>query len=224
MKEYIVKILEIFDVSHDVKGFHLEKPEGYTFRPGQAANVAIGKKGWEEKQRPFTFTNLPGDDILELIIKIYPSRNGLTKELEGLKKGDELIINKPWGSIEYRGEGVFIAGGAGITPFISILRDLEKKDEMGKNILIFANNTSKDIIMEEEFDKMLGSDRFINILAEEKTDKYHNGFISKEFLEEQLDHFNRVFYLCGPPPMMKAVEEDLAELGVKKESLVKEEF
>jgi ferredoxin-NADP reductase len=224
MKEYTLKILEVFDVTHDVRGYHLEKPEGYTFRPGQATNVSVNKEGLKEKRRPFTFTNLPDDDVLEFIIKIYPSHNGVTKEIGELKKGDELIINKPWGSIEYKGEGVFLAGGSGITPFISIFRDLKKKEELDGNMLIFANNTSKDIIMEEEFEEILGKEKFINILAEEESEKYHHGFISKELIKEKVGDFDRVFYLCGPPPMMKAVEGHLNSLGVDKESIIKEKF
>ncbi|MBN1387638.1 MAG: hypothetical protein JW965_04280 [Bacteroidales bacterium] len=224
MKEYIVKVMEISDVTHNVKKLHLEKPEAYSFKPGQATDVAINKEGWKDKKRPFTFTNLPDDEILELTIKIYDSHNSVTKAIGGMKKGDELILNEPWGTISYRGEGVFIAGGSGITPFISILRDLDRKDEIKDTMLIFANNTSKDIIMEDELADILGKDRFINILAEEKTEKYHHGLISKEFLEKEVGDFNRVFYLCGPPPMMKAVQEQLNELGVDKNAIVKEEF
>jgi len=224
MKEHTLKILEVFDVTHDVRGFHLEKPEGYTFRPGQATNVSVNKEGLKEKRRPFTFTNLPDDDVLEFIIKIYPSHNGVTKEVGELKKGDELIITKPWGSIEYKGEGVFLAGGAGITPFISIFRNLKKKEKLDGNMLIFANNTSKDIILKDEFEEILGKEKFINILAEEESEKYHHGLISKEFLKEQVSDFDRMFYLCGPPPMMKAVEKHLDSLEVDKKSIVKEKF
>jgi ferredoxin-NADP reductase len=51
---------------------------------------------------------------LEFIIKIYDSNDGVTRELGKLKQGDELLIHDVWGAIEYKGEGVFIAGGAGI--------------------------------------------------------------------------------------------------------------
>jgi ferredoxin-NADP reductase len=91
-------------------------------------------------------------------------------------------------------------------------------------MLIFANNTSKDIILEDEFKDMLGKEKFINILAEEESEKYHHGLISKEFLEEKLSDFDMMFYLCGPPPMMKAVEKHLDSLDVDKGSVVKEEF
>ena len=54
----IVKLLEIKAVTHDVKCFRMEKPEGYSFTPGQATDVAINKPGYEEEKRPFTFTAL----------------------------------------------------------------------------------------------------------------------------------------------------------------------
>jgi predicted ferric reductase len=61
---------------------------------------------------------------LEFTIKIYDSHKQVTKELAKLKHGDELIIRDVWGAIEYKGE-VFIAGGAGVTPFIAIFRKLQ---------------------------------------------------------------------------------------------------
>ncbi|HRN26761.1 MAG TPA: hypothetical protein PL018_16020, partial [Ignavibacteriaceae bacterium] len=65
---------------------------------------------------------------------------------------------------------------------------------------------------------------FINILSQEKSDKYSNGFINEEFLKTNVGDFNKMFYLCGPPPMMDAVEMLLANLHVDKSSIVKEGF
>ncbi|WP_332911526.1 FAD-binding oxidoreductase [Algoriphagus boritolerans] len=122
-----VKILDIQRLTHDVKQFKVERPNGYEFVPGQATEVAIRKKGWEAEKRPFTFTSLPNDPQLEFVIKSYPDHNGVTKAIDDLKVGEELIVDEPWGAIQYKGTGVFIAGGAGITPFIAIFKDLQKK-------------------------------------------------------------------------------------------------
>jgi predicted ferric reductase len=100
-----------------------DKPANYSFKPGQATSLAINKEGLTSKKRPFTFTSLPEGDTLEFIIKIYTSHNGVTAQIEKLVVGDELIIEAAWGAITYKGEGTFIAGGAGITPFVAILRD-----------------------------------------------------------------------------------------------------
>ncbi len=167
MEEHIVRILNIKQVTHDVKRFQIEKPAGYSFIPGQATDVSVNSAALKDEKRPFTFTSLNSDPHLEFTIKIYSSRNGVTNALGNLKPGDELIIRDVWGAISYKGKGVFIAGGAGITPFISIFRDLKVKNEVSGNILLFANKTRSDIILESEFRKLLGCD-FRNILSEEK--------------------------------------------------------
>lgn len=224
MEEYTVKILGIKQITHDVKQLRLEKPEGYSFEPGQATKVSVNKEGWKDEDRPFTFTGLPGEDELELVIKIYESHGGVTNQINKLEKGDKLILGEPWGSISFSGKGVFIAGGSGITPFISILRKLREEDKSEGNKLIFANNTARDIILEDELREMLGRDNFINVLAEKEEGEYLEGYVSKGLLEDHVPDFSNMFYLCGPPPMMKAVLSDLKELGVDDRQIIREVF
>lgn len=221
MESHIVQIRSIEKITHDVLRIVLDKPENYTFTPGQATEIAINKPGWQQERRPFTFTNLPGDDYLEFTIKTYPSRNGVTNELLALRPGDGLIIHDVWGAISYKGEGVFIAGGAGITPFISIFRYLKTLHKEKGNTLIFANKTKEDIIYEKEFIGLLG-DAFINILSQAPAPGYKHGRLSEAFLKENIDDFNQMFYVCGPPPMMDAVQGYLKHLGVGDNSVVVE--
>jgi len=221
MEEHIVKILSIDQVTHDVKRFRVEKPAGYSFIPGQATDVSVNTPEFRNKKRPFTYTCLTRDPYLEFTIKIYTSRNGVTNELGKLKPGGELIIRDVWGAISYKGKGVFIAGGAGITPFISIFRDLHTRNEISGNTLIFANKTKADIILEDELSDMLGNS-FINILSDEKNDNYFHGMISRDFLRLHTGDLNRKFYVCGPPPMMDAVLKHLADLGIGEKSITLE--
>lgn len=223
MAEHKVKILAIENVTHDVKSLRLEKPKGYSFIPGQATDVAINKPGLTDQKRSFTFTSLNKWDYLEFTIKIYNDHNGVTKEIGKLKPGEELIIDDPWGAISYKGEGIFIAGGAGVTPFIAILRELDTKNQIGNNKLIFANKTEADIIRKDEFEKMLNKN-FINILSHQKSDKYHFGFITEEFLKSVFKNLNQYFYLCGPDPMIESVEKILMDFNVDKSYIVKEKF
>lgn len=219
----MVKVKSVSKVTHDVLRIVTEKPQHYTFNPGQATEMAINKEGWKNEIRPFTFTSLPDDDYLEFTIKTYPSHKGVTNELLSLKPGDELIISESWGTIGYKSEGTFIAGGAGITPFISIFRHLLSKNEIGKNKLVFANKTEADIIHKDEFEKMLGKN-FINILSDEKNDKYAYGHITEEFLKKSLPDLEGYFYVCGPDVMMDIIEKQLNNLGINKKLIVKEEF
>lgn len=220
---YTVSITDIQHVTHDVKQFTFEKPEGFEFEPGQATEVSIDKEGWRDAGHPFTFTSLNEDPELQFTIKIYPEHNGLTEQIDKLQEGDAFIIDDPWGTIQYKGTGVFIAGGAGVTPFIAILRKLYKDGTLKGNKLIFSNKSEEDIILHDEFRTMLGSN-FLNTLPEQDhSNKYLTDLIDKDFLAEHIDDFDQHFYVCGPPKMVDSINSCLKELGADPDGLVFEE-
>jgi ferredoxin-NADP reductase len=221
VEEHIVKILNIAMVTHNVKQFRVEKPSGYSFIPGQATEVSVNTPELRNEKRPFTFTCLNSEKYLEFTIKIYPERNGVTNALGKLQTGSELIIRDVWGEIAYRGEGVFIAGGAGITPFISIFRDLQSKNKLHGNMLIFANRKKNDIIYESELSRLLGSS-CISILSDEKQEGYAYGYITEEFLKATIPAHYRNYYLCGPPTMMDSLLAQLKNLGITEDSIILE--
>ncbi|PSL42641.1 ferredoxin-NADP reductase [Chitinophaga niastensis] len=212
MESHIVKVLSVTPVTHNVRQFTVEKPAGYTFVPGQATEVSLNKPGWEEERRPFTFTSLNDWEHLEFTIKIYDEHHSVTHELGQLKAGDELILHDVWGTIHYKGEGVFIAGGAGVTPFIAIFRALQHKGQLGNNQLICSNKTLADIILKEEFEAMLGK-RFINTLTEEEVPGYDHHIIDESYLKEKISNFNQHFYICGPDPMVQQLKKILSKLA-----------
>lgn len=223
MKSYTVKIKSIQHITHDVLQIVTSRPPEYNFVAGQATEVAINEIGWNDKKRPFTFTCLPDSDDIEFTIKTYPSHKGVTNELLKLKMNAELILHDVFGAIAYKGEGVFIAGGAGVTPFISIFRHLKSLKQIGNNKLIFANKTKSDIILENEFKSLLG-DNFINILSDEKVVGYAQGRITEVFLKPHIAESTKNVYVCGPPPMMEAVVKQLIHLKLDEHSIVKEVF
>jgi ferredoxin-NADP reductase len=223
MQQHIVKIKSMDYVTHDVLKIVTEKPKHFNFIPGQAAHISINKTSWKNEKRSFTFTCIPENDYLEFTIKTYPLKKGVTNELLNLKKDDELILHDVFGAIAYKGEGIFIAGGAGVTPFISIFRYLQSKNAVGNNKLIFANKTKDDIILEEEFKRLLG-DNFINILSDEKVEGYANGQITEDFIKANKTGTDNMFYVCGPPPMMEAIVKELESLHINEKLIIKEAF
>ena len=214
MEEHVVKIISIQPVTHNVKHFRVEKPGGYSFVPGQATEVAVNKDGWRHERRPFTFTSLNEWNHLEFTIKIYSDHDGVTNQLGKLRSGDELLLHDVWGAIQYKGEGVFIAGGAGVTPFIAIFRQLQKDNSLGSNKLIFSNREYRDIILKDEFAAMLG-ENFINTLTREKVRGYDHRKIDEAYLREKVGDLNRQFYVCGPDAMVNDVKAILERLGAK---------
>ena len=221
--QHTVRVKSVEKITHDVLRIVTDKPDQYTFIPGQATKVSINKEGWRGQKRPFTFTCLPDNDFFEFTIKTYPKKLGVTNELLQLEKNDELLLHDVFGAINYKGEGVFIAGGAGVTPFISIFINLYAENKLGKNMLIFANKTRSDIINEEEFTKLLGRN-FVNILSDEKVDGYLYGQITKDLIEAYDGMIKDMFYICGPPPMVTSIDKMLEELHIPLRSIIKEKF
>jgi ferredoxin-NADP reductase len=213
---YNVKIIGKERLNHDVIQFRLQRPAGYEFKPGQAIELFLeepDKKG----PAPFTFTGLTTDPYLELIIKIYEDRKALTAALAGKNAGDSVNITDPWDSFINKGPGIFFAGGAGVTPFIAILRHLKMDNNIGSSQLLFFNKSHEDIFLEKEFKSLLGN-RYMNILTRE-----HNGSpkpkIDEQFIRTRMAHFTGPFYVCGPPGFTQTIQNALIKLGAQNETV-----
>lgn len=217
--EHTLKILSVAPVTHDVRCIRLEKPEGYRFTSGQATEMAINKNEWINEKRPFTFTGLNDDPYLEFTIKCYGDHDGVTKQISKLNAGDELIIDDPWGAIEYKGTGYFIAGGAGITPFIAILRQLHKEGSATGNKLFFSNKTPQDIIYEQELKTILG-DNAVFIVTDKNEGAYLHDFIDDTFLDIHVTGYDKQFYICGPDGMIKSLTDIIVSKGANPNAVI----
>lgn len=208
-------------LNHNVKHFITKKPGGYRFRPGQATLVELSEKKGDK--HPFTFTGLNEEPNLEFTIKLYPERHGVTDILTIYAKGDELRIGDPWGAIEYKGPGLFIAGGAGITPFLAILRRLKKDQETAGNSLWFSNKSDEDIFLEDELQEMLGDNLKLLVTGDSPT-RHEAARIDEKYVKNHLTDFDQYFYICGPDKMVKELSQTLVGLGAKKERVITEDL
>lgn len=215
MAQHQVEIQSIESLTHNVKKIITHKPSHYAFQPGQATDLAIDKEGWREEWRPFTFTSLPEDDYLEFTIKCYRDHRGVTQEIENLNLGDRLFLGDAWGAITYQGPGIFLAGGAGVTPFISIFRKLAQEDKLRGNKLLFSNHTRQDVILEDFWNRHLGPN-FKSILTEEGDERLNTALL-RDFADGQ-----KQFYLCGPEGFVEAGKKSVEELGGSLDQVVLE--
>jgi len=217
---YTVNLLMSQFVTHDVKRFIISKPAGFSVVPGQGVELAINRPDLSGEGRPFTPTGLAADRVLEFTIKAYADHaDGVTRLLHQLEPGAELLMSEPFGTISYQGPGVFIAGGAGITPFLAILRDLARKGELDRQSLIFSNKAPRDVICEKELRHLLG-DRCMLLCSSAAAPGFIHRRIDRAFLEERITDFDQRFYVCGPPAFMEAVNGALTDSGAHAESLV----
>lgn len=219
MKSHVVKVLEAKFITHDVKKIKVERPKDFTFIPGQATEVAINLPDWNNQFRPFTFTNIVEANYLEFMIKIYRDRQGVTNKIGSINAGDELVIQDVFGSIQFKGNGTFIAAGTGITPFIAIFRALYSQNKLRGNRLIYVNKTSEDIILGQELFVMFKKD-FTSVLTRENTIGFVGKRIDRNFLIENIVDFSQQFYVCGPESFVNDVTKNLIELGADPEFLI----
>ncbi|UWR26582.1 flavodoxin reductase [Sulfitobacter sp. S223] len=209
------------NVTPDTRHYVFNRPEGLEFEPGQATEMTLLKDGWRDESRPFTFVSQPDDNTLEFVIKSYPDHNGMTEQLAKIEPGEKVEIVSPFGAITDHGPGVFIAAGAGITPFIPIL---DKHDAAGKMdcTLIFTNQSEADIILREKWEKMEGLKTVFTVTDDKATDVQEER-VDKAFLKKNLTRFDQTFYICGPEGFVDSVRDALKDLGADADKIITEE-
>jgi cytochrome-b5 reductase len=221
MMSYTTRLLMSGFVTHDTRRFVLERPEGFGFEPGQGVELSIDRDPWTGEGHPFTPTCLAEDRVLELTIKRYDDGDGFTVALHDLEPGAPLGLSDAFGTITYQGPGVFIAAGAGITPFLAILRRLAADGQLDGQHLLFSNKSEEDLICAAELRHYLG-ERAVFTLTREHEPGQAGRRIDADFLREHIDDLDRHFYVCGPPGFVETVNADLLALGANPDRLVYE--
>jgi len=217
-EEHNIAIRSIDELTHDVRRYRCDKPTGYDYEPGQATELQFDRG----EARPFTFTSLPSADHLEFTIKSYPDHDGVTEQIGQAQLGDHFIIGDAWGAITDKGPGTFVAGGAGVTPFIAILEQRMVDGTLDGCHLIFSNQTEADIILRERWEAMPDL-RTTFLVTQQPDSPLAADQLDAAALEHLIDDTDQQFYVCGPPGFIEAVESALREHGVREDQIVQEE-
>jgi ferredoxin-NADP reductase len=211
MAEQVVKIVSITKLTHNIKSYKVQKPEDFVFTSGQAVELAVNQKRWENEPRPFSIVSLPKDNELEFLIKSYRDSRGVTAVLDTLKRDAELLLGDPWDSYVYKGPGIFLAGGTGVTPFLSIFRQLNAEGRLAGNRLVWANTTEHDTFNEEEFIRFLDGGYMPTV-----------GRIKASAIRKLIKPAADWVYICGPEAFEEATVDLVTELGVATNKIVRE--
>lgn len=205
----------------------LKTDNKFKFKAGQFCFLRLNKNKLYARH-PFTISSSPQEQDLHFTIKL---QGRFTKIASKLKEGEEVIVEGPFGTftIEKNTKNlVFVAGGVGITPFMSIIRDhlIKNKDQIIN--LIYCSRKKSEKIFINELDK-INENWFkkLYILSEDEnySDEDEKGFISKEIIIKYVKNLdNSLFYVCGPEVMKKSVEKILIDIGIKKKNIIVEDF
>ncbi|NIM45293.1 MAG: hypothetical protein GTO54_06630, partial [Nitrososphaeria archaeon] len=152
--------------------------------------------------------------------------------LEALKTGDWAMIDAPYGKFTFEGEYEkigLLSGGIGITPLRSICKYCTDMKLDTKIALLYGNLTEKDIVFRKELAEMQERNRNLKIVytLDEPTEGWtgYKGYVDIDMVKKEIpDYLDRVFYTCGPPGMIKAMEKLLKDLNLPKEQIKREIF
>lgn len=205
--------------------------DGLDFHPGQFAWIKVGDTPYTVEEHPYSFVSSAEEPTrLSFGIKKLGDFSNRVDEIE---EGTLVYVDGPHGAFTVdRAQApgyVFIAGGIGITPFMSMMCTLADRGDPRPLLLIYSTNTEEELAYSEEIEAL--KDRLdletVFVLEEPPHDWAHEeGRVTGELLERRMpkERFIRHFFVCGPPPMMTAVEDALIEHGVPRTHIHLEKF
>jgi propane monooxygenase reductase subunit len=223
------------NVTHDMRHLviRLVEPATLKFFPGQYVDFAIPGS---EQTRSFSMANTPSGDtgLLEFVIKIYP--NGLFSGFldSEVAVGDQVEITGPFGVFTLRdnpdAELVFVGGGAGMAPILSLLRSMAERGIQRRTTFYYGARRRRDLCFEQELAELGGALpnlRFVPALSEPEDGEQwdgETGLITDVLRRKEGDLAGADAYVCGPPPMVEAALELLPALGVADKRIFYDKF
>jgi len=234
-----VIIKDIYEEAEDVKSFILvpNKNKGNNslepFKAGQYVSLMV-KIGDVTTTRAYSLSSSPKEALKGFYrITIKRVEGGMVSNymLDEVKIGDEVKLSKPTGNFGYlkvRDEEnvIGIAGGSGITPFISLAKSIIEGSEDCNLTVLYSVKTYEDIIFRkeiEEFNKKSKRVKFVITLTREEKDGFLNGHLNKEMIEPYIKEFNTIL-MCGPKSIYKAMNEILLDFNIPRKSVHYENF
>ncbi len=221
----VFEVAEVLTPSKNITTLRFTQEKGPPDQhiPGQFAFFRFPEGFPGPEEHPFTISGFPE---LEITVKAVGDFTGALSRLE---PGTPVKVDGPYGVFSYRNFSreyplVFIAGGIGITPFLSMLRGLDRDAGDRIPLLIWSVRREEDLVYLDELGRNC---RAIPVVEDGANWEGRRGRINTLVLEEAVPEQTlreALFFLCGPPPMMKSVMGDLKKLGVPKKKIIMERF
>jgi benzoate/toluate 1,2-dioxygenase reductase component len=214
-------VLEL-DVDKDANG-ELSAP---VFLPGQYVNIDVPGSG---QHRSYSFSSAPGEAKVGFLIKKITG-GVMSTWLDSAQAGDKVELTGPLGSFYLRAVErplLFLAGGTGLAPFLSMLEVLARANSQQTIHLIYGVTRDLDLVQVEAIEAYLAklpNFSFITVVADSESNHPRKGWVTQHMVPDVLHDGEVDVYLCGPPPMVDAVRKHFDDTGVKPNSFHYEKF
>lgn len=234
---YLVKLKDRRQVAERTMAFQFEKPEGFTFKAGQSIDMTLinpSETDGEGNGRAFSIASAPDEGMVLVATRMRDT--AFKRVLGTMPIGSQVKIEGPFGNLvlhnNHARAAVFLAGGIGITPFRSILLRAGREQLPHRLFLFYSNRRPEDAPFLEELQVMQRHNLNYTFVAT-MTDmgrSHHpwqgeTGVINQEMLAKHLKSAaSPIYYMAGPPGMVKAMRTLLNSMGVDDDDIRTEEF
>ncbi len=233
MRKKPYKVVSVKEEVKETWSIELE-PDGHAgleFKAGQFVWITLGETPFKLQQHPFTISSSP--EVKDKIRFTIKELGDFTTQVGAIEIGSRAFIEGPYGNFTMdetsATHNVFIVGGIGITPTMSILQTLRERGDQRESTVIYGTPSKQLTPFYEEL-KALSAELRLNVVHvfEEADDDWdgETGFITPEIIRRNLpdDISNCEYFVCGPPPMMDVAEGTLREWGVPVHMVHSERF
>jgi ferredoxin-NADP reductase len=233
---YILKLLDRYEVAKNTIACVLEKPAELVFKSGQYGGFTLISPNETDaggNTRRFSIASAPEDKHLTIVTRLQQST--FKRTLNQLPLGSNIKFAGPTGNFVLHPEAeipaVFIAGGIGIAPFYSMIRDAAAKRSPQAIYLFYGNQSRADAAFLTELlalEQQHAPFKMIAALADADADndwQGETGWITDKLIQKYIPDLNApIYYICGAPAMVTALQESLAEMGINEERIKVEDF
>lgn len=236
MSTYNARFADREEIAEGTMAFHFEKPEGFSFRAGQAIDLILPgpSDDAQSSRHAFSIASAPDENRLTIATRMRDSP--FKRTLGSLPAGTSVEIDGPFGALTLHNKrtrpAVFIAGGIGITPFVSILRQAGKDGLAQSFILIYSNRRPEDAAFLAELQALetrMASFQAITTMTRSSQSKQawpgNSGPIDAGLLKRVAESLAApIYYLAGPTTFVEAMRNLLNEAGIDEDDVRSESF
>ncbi|MBM7569903.1 FAD-dependent oxidoreductase [Aquibacillus albus] len=234
-QKYKAKLRKKQTIANDTMAFYWEKPHGFTYKAGQYCTMTlINPKLTDEegKERALSIATAPYEEAVMTATRI--SDSAFKQMLEEFTPGTEVEFDEPRGEFTLHHDettpAVFIIGGIGITPVRSIIAQATNEQFPHNLILLYSNKKPQDAAFMEDlkgFEEKNSNFLFVPVMTNTEPNEWtgERGLIDTDMIQKYVSDISApIYYLCGPPKMVKDMHQLLVEMGVDENNIRVEEF
>jgi ferredoxin-NADP reductase len=237
MTNFTLRLQHREEIAHGTMAFRFDKPAGFTFKPGQALDLILSDAavaGTESARHAFSIVSAPDEGTLEIATRMRDS--AFKSALARLPIGGAAEIDGPFGSLTLHNKleraAVFVAGGIGITPFMSMLRHAAHVGLQQQLVLLYSNRRPEDSAFLTELQRLEGENpnfRLVPTMTQMAESRLPwsgaAGVIDAPLLKRAAAELrDPIFYVAGPPAMVGGLRETMQQAGVDADDIRSEEF